>query len=158
MIDPVTAIGAATAAFNGLKQLVATGREIEDCVSQLSKWAGAASDISFLEQKHRNPPWYKSFVGSPEQEAIQIYAAKEKLDKQRAEILRMVQYTGGTKGKERYLQILREVREQRKKHAYRKEEIKQAILEWTVGILALVSGAAILGVIFYLIGKRQGKW
>ena len=70
----------------------------------------------------------------------------------------MVQYTGGTKGKQRYLQILREVREQRKKHAYRKEEIKQAILEWTVGILALVSGTAILGFIFYLIGKRQGKW
>ena len=158
MLDPVTAIATATAAFNGLKKLVATGREIEDCVSQLSQWAGAASDIAFLEQKHRNPPWYKSFVGSPEQEAIQIYAAKEKLDKQRAEILRMVQYTGGSKGKERYLQILREVREQRKKHAYRKEEIKQAILEWTVGILALVSGAAILGVIFYLIGKRQGKW
>ena len=158
MIDPITAISAATAAFNGLKKLVATGREIEDCVSQLSQWAGAASDIAFLEQKHRNPPWYKSFVGSPEQEAIQIYAAKEKLDKQRAEILRMVQYTGGSKGKQRYLQILREVREQRKKHAYRKEEIKQAILEWTVGILALVSGAAILGVIFYLIGKKQGKW
>ena len=158
MIDPITAISAATAAFNGLKKLVATGREIEDCVSQLSQWAGAASDIAFLEQKHRNPPWYKSFVGSPEQEAIQIYAAKEKLDKQRAEILRMVQYAGGSKGKQRYLQILREVREQRKKHAYRKEEIKQAILEWTVGILALVSGAAILGVIFYLIGKRQGKW
>ena len=138
--------------------MVAKGREIEDCVGQLSKWAGAASDIAFLEKKAKNPPWYKSFTGSPEQEAIQIYAAQENLQKQRAEILRMVQYTGGTKGKEKYLEILRQVREQRRKTAYRKEEIKQAIIEWVVGILVLASGFSILGVAFYYIGKKQGKW
>jgi hypothetical protein len=158
LLDPVTAISAATAAFNGLKKLVATGREIEDCVSQLSQWAGAASDIAFLEQKHRNPPWYKSFVGSPEQEAIQIYAAKEKLDKQRSEILRMVQYTGGTKGKQRYLEILREVKAQRQKHAYRKAEIKQTIIEWVAGIVAVVFTVGIFGVVIYFIGKKQGRW
>ena len=138
--------------------MVAKGREIEDCVGQLSKWAGAASDIAFLEKKAKNPPWYKSFTGSPEAEAIEIYAAQEKLQKQRAEILRMVAYTGGAKGKDKYLEILRQVKEQRRKTAYRKEEIKQAILEWVVGILAVVSGAAILGVAFYFIGKQQGKW
>ena len=158
MIDPITAIATANAAFNGMKKLVATGRELEDCVGQLSKWAGAASDIAFLEKKSKNPPWYKTFSGSAEAEAIQIYAAKEKLDKQRAEILRMVQYTGGIKGKDKYLEILRQVKEQRRKTAYRKEEIKQAILEWIVGILAVVSCAGILGVAFYFIGKKQGKW
>ena len=158
MIDPVTAIATANAAFKGLQMMVSKGREIEDCVGQLSKWAGAASDIAFLEKKAKNPPWYKAFSGSPEQEAIEIYAAQEKLQKQRAEILRMVQYTGGTKGKEKYLEILRQVKEQRRKTAYRKEEIKQAILEWTVGILVLVSGAGVLGVAFYYIGKKQGKW
>lgn len=158
MIDPVTAISAATAAYNGLTKMVKMGREVEDCIGQLSKWAGAASDIAFLEQKHRNPPWYKSLVGSPEAEAVQIFAAKEKLERQRSEILTMIGYAYGSKGKERYKQILREVKEQRRKHAYRKEEIKQALLEWTVGILAVVSGAAILGVAFYYIGKKQGKW
>ena len=158
MIDPVTAITAATAAYNGLTKMVKMGREIEDCVGQLSKWAGAASDIAFLEQKHKNPPWYKSLTGSPEAEAVELFAAQERLNRQRAEILTMIGYAYGSKGKERYKQILREVKEQRKKHAYRKAEIKQAIIEWVVGILALVSGAAILGVIFYYIGKRQGKW
>jgi len=158
MIDPVTAIATANAAFKGIQMMVAKGREIEDCVGQLSKWAGAASDIAFLEKKAKNPPWYKSFTGSPEAEAIEIYAAQEKLQKQRAEILRMVAYTGGQKGKDKYLEILRQVKEQRRKTAYRKEEIKQAILEWTVGILVLVSGAGVLGVAFYFIGKKQGKW
>ena len=158
MIDPITAIATANAAFKGLQMMVAKGREIEDCVGQLSKWAGAASDIAFLEKKAKNPPWYKSLTGSPESEAIEIYAAQEKLQKQRAEILRMVQYTGGTKGKDKYLEILRDVKEQRRKTMYRKQEIKQAIVEWTVGILVLVSGVGILGVAFYFIGKQQGKW
>jgi len=158
MIDPITAISAATAAFNGIKQLVSAGRDIEDCVGQLSKWAGAMSDISFLEQKAKNLPWYKSFNGSAEAEAIEIFAAKEKIEKQKAEILTMIGYMYGDKGQERYRTILREVKKQRKKHAYRKEEIKQAAIEWVVGILAVVSGAAILGVAFYYIGKSQGKW
>lgn len=158
MIDPVTAIGAATAAFNGLKKLVATGREFEDCLGQIAKWAGAASDIAFLEQRSKNPPWYASLSGSAEAEALKIHAAKEKLASQRAEILRIVQYTGGTKGKEKYLKILREVKEQRRKHAYRKAEIKQAIIEWVLGILAVVFTAGIFGVVIYFIGKKQGKW
>ena len=41
---------------------------------------------------------------------------------------------------------------------YRKQEIKRAIIEWTVGILVLVSGISVLGVAFYFIGKKQGKW
>lgn len=158
MIDPVTALATANAAFKGLQMMVAKGRDIEDCVGQLSKWAGAASDIAFLERKAKNPPWYKSFTGSPESEAIQIYAAQEKLQKQRLEIMRMVTYTGGTKGKEKYLEILRQVKEQRRKTMYRKQEIKQAAIEWIFGILVLVSGVGVLGLAFYFIGKKQGKW
>ena len=158
MIDPITAISAATAAFNGIKKLVAAGREIEDCVGQLSKWAGAMSDIGFLEQKAKNPPWYKSFSSLAEAEAMEIFAAKEKIEKQKSEILTMIGYMYGDKGQERYRTILREVKEQRKKHAYRKEEIKQAAIELVVGILALLSGFAIIGVAFYFIGKKQGKW
>jgi hypothetical protein len=158
MIDPITAITAATAAYKGITKMVQMGREVEDCIGQISKWAGAASDIAFLEQKHKNPPWYASLTGSPEEEAVQIFAAKEKLDKQRAEILTMIGYAYGHTGKERYKQILREVKEQRRKHAYRKMEIKQAIFEWVFGILAVVLTAGIFGVVIYFIGKKQGKW
>ena len=158
MIDPVTAIATANAAFKGIQMMVAKGREIEDCVGQLSKWAGAASDIAFLEKKAKNPPWYKAFSGSAEAEAIEIYAAQEKLQKQRAEILRMVQYTGGTKGKDKYLQILRQVKEQRRKTMYRKAEIKQAIIEWLAGILAFAVVCAIATGGFYLVGVQTGRF
>lgn len=158
MIDPITALATANAAYKGIQMMVAKGREIEDCVGQLSKWAGAASDIAFLEKKAKNPPWYKAFTGSAESEAIEIYAAQEKLAKQRAEILRLVTYTGGAKGKDKYLEILRDVKEKRRKTMYRKQEIKQAIIEWVFGILVFISGAGILGVGFYFVGKQQGKW
>ena len=158
MIDPITAIATANAAFKGLQVMVAKGREIEDCVSQLSKWAGAASDIAFLEKKAKNPPWYKALSGSAEAEAIEIYAAQEKLAKQRAEILRLVTYTGGQKGKDKYLQILRQVKEQRRKTMYRKAEIKQAIVEWLAGILAFAAVCVIAVGGFYLVGVQTGRF
>ena len=59
-------------------KLVATGRELEDCVGQLSKWAGADIDIAFLEKKAKNPPWYKTFSGSQWKSVrLKIYAAKK---------------------------------------------------------------------------------
>ena len=158
MLDPITAIATATAAFNGLQKLVAAGRQLEDCVGQLSEWAGAASDLAFLEQRSKNPPWYSSLSGSAEVEALKIHSAQKTLAKQRAEIIRIVTYEGGQKGKEKYLEILRQVKEQRRKTAYRKAKIKQAIVEWVFGILVLVSVVGILGVVFYYFGKKQGKF
>lgn len=157
-MDPVTAIAAATAAFNGLQKMVKMGREFEDCLGQISKWAGAASDIAFLDKQNKNPPWYATLSGSAEAEALKIHAAKEKLDRQRAEILTIVQYAGGQKGKDKYLAILREVKEQRRKHAYRKAEIKRSIIEIVAGIVAFAFVAAIVGGIFFLIGKQTGRF
>ena len=38
MLDPITAIATATAAFNGVKKLVAAGKELEDCMGQMAQW------------------------------------------------------------------------------------------------------------------------
>ena len=46
----------------------------------------------------------------------------------------------------------------RQKTLYREAEIKQAIIEWTLGILVVVSGIGILGVGIYYLGKKQEKW
>ena len=35
MIDPVTAIGLATGAFNSIKTMIATGKDIQDMAGQL---------------------------------------------------------------------------------------------------------------------------
>ena len=82
MIDPITAISAATAAFNGVKKLVAAGRDIEDVVGQLGKWYGAAADLSRAEQQRKNPPMFSRLFmsGSVEEEALAIIVQKKKLE------------------------------------------------------------------------------
>ena len=92
-MDPVTIIATATAAYNALKKGIEFGRELQDMGGQLATWAGAISDIEFLERKNAEPPWYKTFSSSVQAEAIQIFAAKRQLEAQRNELRTFVQYS-----------------------------------------------------------------
>ena len=56
MIDPLTAIAAASAAYNGVKKVMEAGKEIEDVTQTLGKWFGALNDINRAEQQRKNPP------------------------------------------------------------------------------------------------------
>ena len=56
MIDPITAVGLATSAYNAIKQGVAVGRELQDITGQLGKWGKACSDFAFAEEQIKNPP------------------------------------------------------------------------------------------------------
>ena len=85
MIDPITAVGLATSAYNAIKQGVAVGRELQDITGQLGKWGKAYSDFSFAEEQVKNPPWY-SFKGSDTHSAIEIFAQKKKMSEMRKEI------------------------------------------------------------------------
>ena len=49
VIDPVTAIGLATTAFNALKKGIAVGKDLQDMGGQLTQWAGAISDLDFQD-------------------------------------------------------------------------------------------------------------
>jgi len=157
-MDPVSVAMAASSAFTLIKKGIAAGKEIEDMGSTLAKWAGAFSDVNYLEQKAKNPPWYKSFSGSAEAEALEIFAAAEKLRAQKKEIDTMIGYAYGHTGKKRYLQTLREVKERRKKQEHRKAEIKEAIITGTLGTLVFIVVVGIVVGIFYVIGLRTGRF
>ena len=51
MIDPVTAVGLATTAFNGIKQAIAMGKDIQDMSGQLGSFAKAMSDVDYAHKK-----------------------------------------------------------------------------------------------------------
>ena len=70
----------------------------------------------------------------------------------------MIRFVHGPTGLQEYKNILRDMRKQKEKTEFRKAKLKQAIIEWTLGIIAFVITAGIAGVIFYFIGKSQGKW
>lgn len=155
MIDPITALSVAASAVSNAKQLMAAGR---DATSALSKFAGAVSDVNYAAEKAKNPSIWKSMTGSAEAEAIEIFAAQKKMQAMKKDIETLVGYTYGQKGLDEYKDTLRKVRAQRKKTAYRQAEIKEAIIAWTFGILVTGSALALMGFVFYLIGKQQGKW
>ena len=155
MIDPITALIIAAGAVSNIKTLMAAG---QDASQHLAKFAGAWSDIQKAEESAKNPPWYKSFGSSLEKEAAEAFAAKKKGQELKKELESMIQFVHGPTGLKEYKDILRDMREQKKKHEFRKQQIKQSIVEWTVGILALVTGLAIVGFVLYLIGKNEGKW
>jgi hypothetical protein len=155
MIDPITALSVAASAVSNAKQLLAAGR---DATGALSKFAGAVSDVNYAAEKAKNPSIWKSMTGSAEAEAIEIFAAQKKVQAMKKEIEQIIAFSYGMEGLNEYKDTLRRVRAQRKKTAYRQAEIKEALLAWTVGILTALAGLAGLGLLFWWIGKTEGKW
>lgn len=157
-MDPITIMAGASAAFNAIKKGIEVGRGLQDMSSQLSQWAGAMSDLGRAETKAKNPPWWKSLSGGVEQEAIQIFAAKKKAEEMRKELKQYISFSMGPSAWDELLRIESQVRKRKQEQEYRKEEIKEAIINWSVGILAALVGLVILTVSFYFLGTQQGKW
>ena len=155
MIDPITAISIAASAVSNIKSLMLAGR---DASSALSKFAGAVSDVNYAAEKAKNPGIFATLTGSAEQQAIDAFTAQKKMQALRQEVETMVQFSYGMDGLQEYKDTLRRVRAQRKKTAYRRAELKQALITWFFGSIIVLSGIAGLGIVLYMIGKQQGKF
>jgi hypothetical protein len=148
-MDPLTisaAISTATAAFGGIKKAFMAGRELESMTQDLSKWMGAVSDVANIEKRSKNPTLFsKVFNGqSIEQEAIEAFAAKKKLDQQRDELKTFIMFTHGTKAWDELIGMEGQIRKRRQKEVYEAQERKEKIIMWTIGICTFGIGIAIL--------------
>ena len=155
MIDPITAISVAASAVSNIKSLMLAGR---DASSALSKFAGAVSDVNYAAEKAKNPGIFATLTGSAEQQAIDAFSAHKRMQALRKEVEMLVQFSYGMDGLQEYKETLRRVRAQRKKTAYRRAELKQALITWFFGSLIVLSGIFGLGVVLYFMGQQQGKW
>ena len=155
MIDPLTALSIASTAVSQIQQLMSAGK---DASAALSKFAGAVSDVNYAAEKAKNPSVWKTLTGSAEAEAIEIFTAQKKMQQMRSDVETMISFSYGPKGLEEYKETIRKVKQQRQKTLYRKQEIKEALILWTVGILATLAGVAGFALVIYFIGSSQGKW
>jgi len=153
-MDPITIIATASAAYNALKKGIEVGRELQDMGSQLATWAGAISDIEFLAKKAENPPWWK-VGGSVQAEAMELFAAKKKIEAQRAELKTYIQYSYGQSGWEELLRIEARIRKQRQATEYRKAEIKETLITATIVGLVLLAGIAGLVLLVWILMMQQ---
>jgi hypothetical protein len=138
--------------------MMATGA-FQDMTGQLANWGKAFSDFTNLEERQKNPPfWQKTFKGSDEETALEIFANKKKMEQMRKEIKDHISWHYGPSAWEEVLQIEAQMRKIRKEELYKKQERIDNLINWTVGLVIFAAGASVLTFIFYLIGKSQGRW
>lgn len=149
MIEVVTAISMASSAFSALKKGMQVGRDLQDMGKQLSQWAGAMSDLDFLETKNKNPSVFQILGGGVESQAMEIFAARKRANAMRAELKDYISVVYGPSHWEELLRIEAEIRVQKRENEYRRLEIIQNIKEWAAGItLFLILIGALFGFIW----------
>jgi hypothetical protein len=158
-MDPVSCVALATGAFKALKGAVSAGRDFQDMTSQLSTWGKAFSDFNEIEKREKDPPfWKKTFRGSDEETAIEIFANKKKMEQMRAEIKDHISWNYGPSAWKEVLAIEARMRKQRKDELYRKQEQIDNLINFAIGAVIFVLSGGILFVAFYFLGKWQGRW
>ncbi len=151
-MDPVTIIGGATVAFNALKKGFQVGKDLQDMSGQLTQWAGCMSDLAYAEQKNKNPPWWKALNGgSVEAEALEIFTAKRKAESMRQELKDWISFSMGPSAWDELVATEGKIRKKKKEQEYRRAEIQEAIVTWTLTGLIILTGAAMLGFILYMV-------
>lgn len=146
MLDPVTALATASATFNTIKRGFEIGRDIEQMAGDLGRWMGAMSDLSEAEHQIKNPPIFKKlFSGkSVEQEAIEIFAAKNKAERMREELKQYIQWSLGRKAWDQLIAMEGKIRKERQETLYNQARRRQKFVEiLTIGI-AISIGIALL--------------
>jgi len=159
MIDPITAVATATAAFNTIKSAFAAGRDVEGMAKDISRWMGAVSDIKKAEEYNKKPPLFKKLfaAGSVEEEAMQIFMAKKKAEDMREELRNIISFTRGPSAWTELLKTEADIRKRRQEMIYAQEERRRQIIEYcAIGLLVLVVVGFVVG-IAYLYAVNKGS-
>ena len=159
MVDPVSALATATAAFNVLKKGFQI-RDIESMASDLGRWMNAMSDLSEAERQAKNPPLFKklAFKGSIEQEAMEIFAAKKKAEQMREDLKNFIGFTYGRSHWDELVRMEAQIRKQRQETIYKQAQRRKKFIEGVaIGFLALVFGAVILSFVWLVYAARTGQ-
>ena len=160
LIDPITAIATASAAFNVIKKGFSVGRDIESMAGDLGRWMGAVADIKKAEEMNQKPPLFKKlFAGSAvEEEALNIFMAKKKAEDMREQLRDIISVTRGPSAWQELLQTERDIRVKRQEAIYAQEEARAKFFEWLAITGAALAVAAILAGGAWLIGLDRGLW
>ena len=155
MIDPVTALATATAAFNAVKRGVEMGQDIENMAGSIGKWMGAVSDIDKSGEYAKKPPLFKKLfnAGSVEEEALQAFMAKKKAEDMREQLKQIISTTRGPGAWQELIKTEVDIRKKRQKAIYDQKERQKHFFEiLAIGFLGTVLISFIL-FIAYLVGQ-----
>ena len=117
---------------------------------QIGKWMSAVSDVDQAEKEAKNPPLFKKlmYASSIEQQALEAFAAKKKLEQQRAELKQYLMLTFGPSAWNELLHTEGTIRKQRQEMIYkRKERLHKIVNAFAIGLLTIT----VIGFIFLLL-------
>jgi hypothetical protein len=145
-MDPITAFGVATTAFNAIKKGFQVGRDVESMSKDLGRWMGAIQDVKDGHSKKKN-----RVFGSVEEEALETFAIKKKAIAMENDLRNFVNLSYGPNAWNEVLRIQADIRKQ-KKEAIEEAKRKQAqmIENIILGVL-VVFFLGVVGAILYLI-------
>jgi hypothetical protein len=148
MVDPITAFGAATAAFSAIKKGFEIGRDVESMYGDIGRWMTSCETVT------KEAARAKKSGMSVEEEALEVFAHKKKIAAMEQELRTFVNMNHGPDAWNEVLRIQAEIRKKRKEAiALAKKKQEEMIMWIMIGVGSLCS----LWVVFYVIWKAMGQ-
>jgi len=145
-MDPITAIAAATTAFNAIKKGFSVGRDVESMSKDLGRWMGAIQDVKDGHKKSKG----RSF-GSVEEEALETFAAKKKAEQMERELRNFVNLSHGPSAWNEVIRIQASIRLKKKEAIAEAKKLQAKRIEHIIlGVLVLFFLGAV-GAVLYLV-------
>ena len=134
MVDPITAFGVATTAFNAIKKGFEMGREVESMYGDIGRWMTSCETVNKEAKKA------KTAGMSVEEEALEVFAHKKKIQAMEQELRTFVNMSHGPDAWNEVLRIQAEIRKKRKEAILAAKKKQEQMIMWTlVGIGVLCS-------------------
>jgi len=145
-MDPITAIAAATTAFNAIKKGFSVGRDVESMSKDLGRWMGAIQDVKDGHKKSKG----RTF-GSVEEEALETFAAKKKAEQMERELRNFVNLSHGPSAWNEVIRIQADIRLKKKEAIAEAKKLQAKRIENIIlGVLVIFFLGAV-GAVLYLV-------
>ena len=146
MVDPISAFGVATAAFNAIKKGFEIGRDVESMYGDIGRWMSSCETVNKEANKAQKAGM------SVEEEALEVFAHKKKIAAMEQELRTFVNMSHGPDAWNEVLRIQAEIRKKRKEAILAAKRKREEMITYIlIGIGALCS----LWVVFYIIYKAM---
>ena len=135
------------------------GRDIEQMSADIGRWMSAVSDVDNAEKKAKNPPLFKKllYASNVEQQALEAFAAKKKLEEQRYELKTFLNMTYGPQAYNELLHMEGQIRKERKKAIYEREKLKEQIISVIAIIICCITVFGFVIAVFIML-KNKYDW
>jgi hypothetical protein len=142
-MDPVTALGVATATFNTLKKGFSIGKDAHSMMNDVGKWMSAIENIKKPQNKNIKK------IGTVEQEALDQYGAKKKAEQMERELKIFLQGNYGMDAWDDLMRIQGRIRKQRRiQEEYEKRQREDVTNAIVLGVGVLIGGGVLIWISF----------